>query len=109
MLAPDPGPIQTAREHSPETILRFWRAVELLSPQPLKGPRESRRDEPIALWQPGVPLPWQEGHELRRRPPRDGAEWRHVVYFGVYDLALAVAELERHCGSDPDASGETAP
>jgi hypothetical protein len=109
MLAPDPGPIQTAKQHSPETILRFWRAVELLSPQPLKGPRESRRDEPIAHWQPGAPLPWQEGHELRRRPPRDGAEWRHVVYLGVYDLALAVAELERHCGRDPDASGETAP
>jgi hypothetical protein len=109
MLAPEPGPIQTDKEHSPETILRFWRAVELLSPQPLKGPRESRRDEPIALWQPGDPLPWQEGHELRRRPPRDGAEWRHVVYVGVYDLALAVAELERHFGRDPDASGETAP
>jgi hypothetical protein len=109
MLAPDPGQIQPGKDHSPETILRFWRAVELLSPQPLKGPRESRRDEPIAVWQPGDPLPWQKGHELRRRSPRDGAEWRHVVYLGVYDLALAVAELERHFGREPDSSGETAP
>jgi hypothetical protein len=109
MLAPDPDQIQPGREHSPETILRFWRAVELLSPQPLKGPRESRRDESIAVWQPGDPLPWQEGHELRRRSPRAGTEWRHFVYLGVYDLALAVAELERHFGRDPDASGETAP
>jgi hypothetical protein len=112
MLAPQPSQIHPGTEpseDSPETILRFWRAVELLSPQPLKGPRDSRRDEPIALWRPGDPLPWQEGHDLRRRPPRPQTEWRHVVYLGVYDLALAVAELEDRFGRDPDASGEPPP
>jgi hypothetical protein len=109
MLAPQPSQIHPGTEHAPETILRFWRAVELLSPQPLKGPRDSRRDEPIALWRPGDPLPWQQGHDLRRRPPRPQTEWRHVVYLGVYDLALAVAELEERFGRDPDASGEPPP
>ncbi|HVR06980.1 MAG TPA: hypothetical protein VMW75_02950, partial [Thermoanaerobaculia bacterium] len=110
MLAPDPSHSQpvTAKDHSRETILRFWRAVELLSPQQLKGPRESRRDEPIAVWQPGDLLPWQPGHELHRRSPGDRVEWRHAVYLGVYDLALAVAELEKHFGREPDASGESA-
>jgi hypothetical protein len=93
-------------QHSPETILRFWRAVELLSPQPLKGPREARRGEPIAVWRPGDLLPWQAGHELRQRSPSANAEWRHVVYLGVYDLALAVAEIEERFGREPDASGE---
>jgi hypothetical protein len=112
MLAHDPShprQIQPAQQHSPETILRFWRAVELLSPQPLKGPRESRRDEPVAIWQPGDLLPWQEGHELRRRSPGGRVEWRHAVYLGVYDLALAVAELEQHFGREAAASGEPAP
>ena len=110
LLARDSSQTQPGTAHSPETILRFWRAVELLSPQPLKGPRESRRDEPIAVWRPGDLLSWQEGHELRRRrPPRGNGEWRHFVYLGVYDLALAVAELEQHFGRDPEASGETPP
>ena len=26
-------------------------------------------------------------------PPRAGAEWRHFVYLGVFDLALAVNAL----------------
>ncbi len=47
--------------------------------------------------------------ELSRRSPGDRVEWRHAVYLGIYDLALALAELEKHFGREPDASGESAP
>jgi AAA domain len=92
---------------TPATILRYWRAVEILTPQPLKTPRDARREEPIVAWQPGAPLPWHPDHPLQAlRPSKLSTEWRYFVYLGIYDLADAQTHLEHHFGKAPDDVGE---
>ncbi|GLZ41973.1 damage-inducible protein [Actinokineospora sp. NBRC 105648] len=70
-------------------VLRFWRAIEVLHPQPVD--RVDRRR--VFAVSPDHPLPWEPGHELAQvRSPR-GQVWRHTVYLGVHPRQAAVEAL----------------
>jgi hypothetical protein len=85
------------------TILRYWHAVEMFSPQTV--PPVNRRERIRAL-EPGKLAPWEDGHYAKdERPERDHV-WQHVVYGGVYDLAVVKDRLIEVFGADPDADDE---
>lgn len=88
-------------------ILDFWHAVELFSPQPVPRLRDSRRFEPIVEWSPGEAVPWRADQPLRHRAPTSQTAWRHHVYLGVFELELAVEELEERFGRPPDGWRES--
>lgn len=79
-------------------VVRFWRAVELFSPQ--KVPDVRPRDQVVAVKQ-GVPLPWEEGGGLPR--PRKDCVWQHTVYCGVFPVERVRDVLAEVF---PDASDE---
>ncbi|MFI0901889.1 DEAD/DEAH box helicase [Streptomyces sp. NPDC020983] len=62
-------------------VVRFWRAVELFSPQ--KVPDVRPRDQVVAV-RPDAPLPWEDGSGLPR--PRKDHVWQHTVYCGVFPV-----------------------
>jgi hypothetical protein len=62
-------------------IVRFWRAVELFSPQKVPDVRPREQVRAVRI---DVPLPWQEGSGLPR--PRKGYAWQHTVYCGVFPV-----------------------
>jgi hypothetical protein len=67
-------------------ILRFWRSVELFSPQQL--PSADARDRVYDLAAGGV-APWDAEHPLSGEPVRSGQRWRHTVYCGVFGRGRA--------------------
>ncbi|MBC3843277.1 hypothetical protein GXW82_32910 [Streptacidiphilus sp. 4-A2] len=77
----------------------YWHAVEMFSPQqiPAVAPRkrvyEARSDRP---------LPWEEGHPLRRVRLDPGYVWQHVVYGGVYEFAKVRDVLVGVFGKDDE-------
>jgi len=61
-----------------DSVVEFWRMLELFSPQPIP----KRRDPGVSEWTPGKRLPW----ESRPDDDRDLVQ-HHVVYLGPYPLA----------------------
>jgi AAA domain len=81
-------------------VLRYWRSVELFASQRLDEPDPAARRYEI---RPGQPMPWQEGHRLRRMPLRKDRVWRHTLFGGVFARDRLHAALERVFGeSGPD-------
>ncbi|WP_027004885.1 DEAD/DEAH box helicase [Conexibacter woesei] len=79
--------------------VRFWRSVELFSPQNI--PPVRRDNDVITVTHGGgEPLPWEDGARLRPPPPR--ARWRHTVFLGVHSLKRVRDVVEEHLGRDPD-------
>ncbi|KAA9152307.1 DNA helicase [Amycolatopsis acidicola] len=96
-------------------LLRFWRTVEMFSPQP--APKPSRFSGDGHGWvfdlEPGDLTPWHEDHELARRrlPPRKTRIF--TIFGGLYSVSGVPRELARVFGDDgkpADArpAGETA-
>ena len=88
------------RDGGPEqAILRYWRMVELFSPQSVPKKNGRSRTNPVVTWTPGSDLPW---HTL---PPPDKPHlvWQHRVYLGVYALSDVYETLLRVFADDPDA------
>ncbi|MER5358580.1 ATP-binding protein [Streptomyces sp. NPDC002785] len=65
-------------------IVRYWRAVEMFSPQKVEKPSPPKGMYPV---ESGSPLPWEEGHPVRRRSPGRNMVRQHTVYCGVYPVA----------------------
>jgi hypothetical protein len=84
-------------------VVRFWRAVELFSPQQVPGLDPRKRVYPVRS---AEPLPWEAGHPLRRVTRKPRLTWRHVVYGGVYSLDRVHALLERAFGRDDESFDE---
>ncbi|MGH2878679.1 MAG: DEAD/DEAH box helicase [Solirubrobacteraceae bacterium] len=82
----------------PTNLLAFWRACELLSPQPLARPDED--DATLTIPTPNTPLPWHPHHPLRERPLARRQTWQHVVFCTPFSLDRAFAAVRR---SYPDA------
>ncbi|WP_280226848.1 DEAD/DEAH box helicase [Nocardia cyriacigeorgica] len=94
-------------------LVRFWRAVEIFSPQPV--PKLSRLagrgsgavviDLPI-----GEAAPWDEDHELHRlRRLPSGMTWQFTVYGGLYGIGAVREALVGAFGADlsePDGRQE---
>lgn len=88
-----------------QSILEFWRMLELFSPQAL--PRPQRRatrptDRQVIEWTPDEPLPWRN---LPAPKPigKTKQVWQHAVYLGVYNIEDAYESLHRLFVDDSDA------
>jgi len=81
-------------------ILRFWRAVELFSPQNVPDVNPAEHVEDV---QGTGLLPWEAGHRLRNIRLRDNLVWRHTVYGGLFDLRRVRDLLEDAFGKDPES------
>ena len=86
-------------------VVRYWRLLELFSPQQVPAPDPGSAERPVLDWSPGRPLPWD-----LLAPPRAAhgkpREWRHTVYLGVYDVEAVYEHLHRVFPHDEDAHDE---
>jgi hypothetical protein len=81
-------------------VLRFWRAIELFSPQAVPQISPDERVEDVKETDL---LPWEAGHPLGNIELRDNQVWRHTVYGGLYDLEKVRSLLEDLFGKDPES------
>ncbi|MGK3205487.1 DEAD/DEAH box helicase [Amycolatopsis sp. MEPSY49] len=84
-------------------ILRFWRSIEILSPQKAPKPTElgaRNSGEWVLDLSPGAVCPWDERHPIHKKPLRPGLTRQYTVYGGLFDLAGVQSVLERHFGND---------
>jgi hypothetical protein len=95
-------------------IVRFWRTVEMFSPQGVPKLTDVSAEKGGVLdVGPDELAPWEKGHPLLAvRLPKDRT-WQFTVYGGRYDIGAARAELVRVFGADskPDdgrSGGDTA-
>ncbi|GAA0441843.1 DNA helicase [Acrocarpospora corrugata] len=90
-------------------IIEFWRACELFSPQTI--PKVDPRDAvaPVFSVTPGEPLPWEEGHPLKRRRLNPDRTWRHLLFGGVFELTRVRTLLEQVFGADPESHDSRPP
>lgn len=84
-------------------ILKFWRTVEMFSPQNVP---KAQRSETVYSVKPGEPLPWEPGHELARRRLPETQTWRHVVYLGIFRLDAVFEVLARVFTPDAESFDE---
>ncbi|MFJ3689805.1 DEAD/DEAH box helicase [[Kitasatospora] papulosa] len=84
-------------------IVRYWRAVEMFSPQKVEKTSPPKGMYPVEA---GRPLPWEEGHPVQRRNPGRNMVRQHTVYCGVYPVAsVRDVLLDVFGGSDEDHDG----
>ncbi|WP_175409174.1 DEAD/DEAH box helicase [Streptomyces sp. TRM64462] len=84
-------------------IVRYWRAVEMFSPQKVDKVAPARGMYAVDA---GRPLPWEPGHPVRRRPPGRNMVWQHTVYCGVYAVsAVRDVLIDVFGGSEEDHEG----
>ncbi|MHC3814727.1 DEAD/DEAH box helicase [Streptomyces sp. DT9] len=84
-------------------IVRYWRAVEMFSPQKVEKASPPKGMYPVEA---GRPLPWEDGHPVRRRSPGRNMVRQHTVYCGVYPVAsVRDVLLDVFGGSDEDHDG----
>ncbi|GAB3668394.1 AAA domain-containing protein [Actinocorallia lasiicapitis] len=91
-------------------VVEYWRAVELFDPPALpkvergRGGGERRVEEFRVGPRLAVPiLPWEARHPLQAEVVdggRYGAEWRHTVFGGVYELKEVRDALADRFGGD---------
>jgi hypothetical protein len=72
-------------------IIEFWRAVEMFSPPAIPAARPSQRVFDVVA---DEPLPWDEGHPLRRIRLTKDQTWRHTVYVGTYPREAVFSALK---------------
>lgn len=89
---------------APRDVVRFWRAVEMFTPNALLPVDPDACVQQIG---PGQLVPWEPGHRLLAVPLATGLRWRHTVYAGVYPIAAVTALLEQAFGQDDDPTGES--
>ncbi|MCK9901815.1 hypothetical protein MXD63_17240 [Frankia sp. Cpl3] len=81
-------------------IVRYWRAIEMFSPQQVGRVSPERRMFPVDARRP---LPWEQGHALRDAPVPAGMVWQHTVYCGIFRTSAARdVLLEVFGGSEED-------
>lgn len=84
-------------------IIRFWRTVEVFSPQSVEKASRERR---VYVVKPGEPLPWDPEHELAGVPLTKDQAWWHVVYVGIYSLEPVFETLIRVFAPDEESFNE---
>ncbi|SOY93256.1 conserved hypothetical protein [Cupriavidus taiwanensis] len=95
-------------------VLKYWRAIELFSPQSIPAAEPNDRTFPsFDITEQDPTLPWEPQHRLRSRHVASSKVWRHRLFVNVYSLDTVRAVLENACGKDPEAvdermDGETA-
>jgi AAA domain len=86
--------LTSAERHA--RILRYWRAVELFSPQRIPRLNPNSRTEPVFRSGGELPFPWEIPGWFAS--PEKGYKWRFTTYCGVYKLGRVRARLQRHFG-----------
>lgn len=95
-----------------QSIIEYWRAIELFSPQPLPRIQPQSKIDPVFPITPEASLPWEKEHRFQKRKPPKHCTWRFQIYCGVFPVKSATAFLEDILGKDPEsfdqgASGES--
>ena len=84
-------------------VVRFWRAVEMFSPQSAPQPTKNRRadaDEIVLDLAVGDIAPWDQRHWIAKaKLPKDKV-WQFSVYGGIYDLSAVREALTSVFGRD---------
>ncbi|MFI9487299.1 DEAD/DEAH box helicase [Promicromonospora sp. NPDC052451] len=78
-------------------IVRYWRAIEYLSPPTVPRPEKDRNVSGVHR---GSPLPWEADADHVRLPDR--TERRHTVYAGIFEVARANEILREKFAPDED-------
>jgi hypothetical protein len=95
------------------TIIDYWRAVELFSPQ--KAPSVTQNyssanyfndDDLVCSAQEDVPLPWEAKQPLKFRKIQKDKAQLFQVYCGIYSLEKMRNILEDKFGKDPEVFDE---
>jgi hypothetical protein len=82
------------------TIIRFWRAIELFSPQAVPDVSPIQRVADVT--ESGL-FPWEAGHPLRNVELPGNLVWRHTVYGGLFGLERIRDQLEAAFGKDQES------
>jgi hypothetical protein len=73
-------------------VVRFWRAVEMFSPQGAPRPTRNRRagaGEIVLELAADDIAPWDQRHWITKATLPKGKVWQFSVYGGIYDLSAA--------------------
>lgn len=102
------GNTNQVRVRRQRDVLRYWRLVELFSPQQVEklDPKSDRH--PVVSWRPGRPLPWDAlpPAGFSGKAKQHQMVWQHTVYLGVYRLESIYEHLHTVFPSDEDAYDE---
>lgn len=87
----------------PETIIRYWHAVELLQPQ--SAPKIKKRSSAYGAFLHDTPCtrpipPWTPKSIVSKQTLPDKREWSHTLYAHLYDSRLVAASLQELYGAD---------
>lgn len=80
-------------------VVRYWRSVELFSPQDIPS---ADREQVYDLDDDSL-LPWEAQHSLSRMSLGAGERWRHTIYCGVFELEAAFELLREQFPKDPES------
>ncbi len=83
-------------------IVRFWRTVELFSPQKVDKPGANG----VSVVRPGLPLPWGPDHPNAEERLGSDLSRRYVVYLGIYRLTEVFDVLSRVFTPNDDSFDE---
>jgi len=86
-------------------VLKYWRLIELFSPQTVPKPEPKNHIAPVVSWRPGRPLPWDVLPPATTNPTRPKV-WQHTVYLGVYELEHIYRHLHEVFPAAADAYDE---
>lgn len=83
-------------------IVRFWRSVEMLSPQDVPKIKPYRRGagEQVLDVERDELAPWEPGHPLLADPLPEHSTWKFTVYGGGYPLSAVSDALVKAFGQD---------
>ena len=84
----------TDRKRASE-VIRFWRTIELFSPQTVPKVNPADKGFPVVPLRVGSPLPWQAGSALGKLKLKPGYTWQHTVYIGIYSIEDTFEVLRR--------------
>jgi hypothetical protein len=95
----DPPPSFVDSSQRQAQILRFWKAVELFSPQKIPRLNPNSKESPVIRMSGQMPLPWDTPE--RFPAPEKDHTWRFTAYCGIYKLSSVRQILEERFGKDP--------
>jgi hypothetical protein len=88
------------------SVIDYWRAVELFSPQSVPRPAPNDNQEPVFSVKKDLPLPWDISHSFRSRTTPPNKSRRYSAYCGIFSLEKVRSILEKKFGKDSETFDE---
>ena len=85
---------------SKENLLRFWQAVEALTPQEAAKIDAISKDKPVYSISKSS-CPWSPDHEHQKAKTPKGYKWRYYVQAAIYGSDHLMRLLEKKIGEPP--------